>query len=128
MSGIAPIKFVAIGGGTGLSTLLQGLKPYIAPLVSEERSNARSPARRPERAERGPRISLTALVAVTDDRKSTARLGGESSVLPPGHIRNCLVALADNDRLMTRLFRHRFPGNGALGGHSLGNLIILALN
>jgi uncharacterized cofD-like protein len=128
MSGIAPIKFVAIGGGTGLSTLLQGLKPYIAPLVSEARSNARSPARRPERAEIGPRISLTAIVTVTDDGKSSGRLRGEFSVLPPGDIRNCLVALADEDQLITRLFSHRFPGNGAIGGHSLGNLIILALN
>jgi uncharacterized cofD-like protein len=128
MSGIAPIKFVAIGGGTGLSTLLQGLKPYIAPLVSEARSNARSPARRPERAEIGPRISLTAIVTVTDDGKSSGRLRGEFSVLPPGDIRNCLVALADEDHLITRLFSHRFPGNGAIGGHSLGNLIILALN
>ena len=128
MSGIAPIKFVAIGGGTGLSTLLQGLKPYIEPPVSEARSNARSPARRPERAEIGPRISLTAIVTVTDDGKSSGRLRGEFSVLPPGDIRNCLVALADEDQLITRLFRHRFPGNGAIGGHSLGNLIILALN
>jgi uncharacterized cofD-like protein len=128
MSGIAPIKFVAIGGGTGLSTLLQGLKPYIAPLVSEARSNARSPARSPERAEIGPRISLTAIVTVTDDGKSSGRLRGEFSVLPPGDIRNCLVALADEDHLITKLFSHRFPGNGAIGGHSLGNLIILALN
>jgi uncharacterized cofD-like protein len=124
MSGIAPIKFVAIGGGTGLSTLLQGLKPYIAPLVSEARSNAR----RPEKAEIVPRISLTAIVTVTDDGKSSGRLRGEFSVLPPGDIRNCLVALADEDHLITQLFRHRFPGNGAIGGHSLGNLIILALN
>jgi 2-phospho-L-lactate transferase/gluconeogenesis factor (CofD/UPF0052 family) len=116
MSGIAPIKFVAIGGGTGLSTLLQGLKPYIAPLVSEARSNARSPARSPERAEIGPRISLTAIVTVTDDGKSSGRLRGEFSVLPPGDIRNCLVALADEDLLITRLFSHRFPGNGAIGG------------
>jgi len=128
MSGIAPIKFVAIGGGTGLSTLLQGLKPYIVPLVSEARSNARSPARRPESAEIGHRISLTAIVTVTDDGKSSGRLRGEFSVLPPGDIRNCLVALANEDHLITRLFRHRFPGNGAIGGHSLGNLIILALN
>jgi uncharacterized cofD-like protein len=128
MSGIAPIKFVAIGGGTGLSTLLQGLKPYIVPLVSEARSNALSPVRRPERAEIGHRISLTAIVTVTDDGKSSGRLRGEFSVLPPGDIRNCLVALANEDHLITRLFRHRFPGNGAIGGHSLGNLIILALN
>jgi uncharacterized cofD-like protein len=65
---------------------------------------------------------------VTDDGKSSGRLRGEFSVLPPGDIRNCLVALADEDYLITRIFSHRFPGNGAIGGHSLGNLIILALN
>jgi uncharacterized cofD-like protein len=103
-----PIKIVAIGGGTGLSTLLKGLKFYVNP---------------PE-----PRISLTAIVTVTDDGKSSGRLRGEFSVLPPGDIRSCLVALADEEQLMTHLFRHRFPGDGELGGHSLGNLIILALN
>src|SRR5262245_9592751 len=118
MSGIAPIKFVAIGGGTGLATLLKGLKPYLdldaAPFGGQSGIN--------------PRISLTAIVTVTDDGKSSGRLRGEFSVLPPGDIRNCLVALAEEDHFMTRLFRHRFPGDGAIGGHSLGNLIILALN
>jgi uncharacterized cofD-like protein len=71
---------------------------------------------------------LTAIVTVTDDGKSSGRLRGEFSVLPPGDIRNCLVALAEEDHFMARLFRHRFPGDGAIGGHSLGNLIILALN
>jgi uncharacterized cofD-like protein len=71
---------------------------------------------------------LTAIVTVTDDGKSSGRLRGEFSVLPPGDIRNCLVALADEDLLLTQIFSHRFPGNGAIGGHSLGNLIILALN
>ncbi len=125
MSGIAPIKFVAIGGGTGLSTLLKGLKPYIASPVPDAPSNSSPLARESGIA---PRIRLTAIVTVTDDGKSSGRLRGEFSVLPPGDIRNCLVALADEDRLITRLFRHRFPGDGAVGGHSLGNLIILALN
>jgi uncharacterized cofD-like protein len=108
MSVNTPIKLVAIGGGTGLSTLLKGLRAYINP---------------PE-----PKVSLTAIVTVTDDGKSSGRLRGEFSVLPPGDIRSCLVALAEDEQLITRLFRHRFPGDGALGGHSLGNLIILALN
>jgi uncharacterized cofD-like protein len=108
MSATAPVKFAAIGGGTGLSTLLKGLKSFTGP---EEQ-----------------RISLTAIVTVTDDGKSSGRLRGEFSVLPPGDIRSCLVALADEERLVTQLFRHRFPGDGQLGGHSLGNLIILALN
>src|SRR5262245_39585429 len=131
MSGIAPIKFVAIGGGTGLSTLLKGLKPHIAPPVLDALSNTEASAEQYERAQRaeiGPQISLTAIVTVTDDGKSSGRLRGEFSVLPPGDIRNCLVALADENHLITRLFRHRFPGDGAIGGHSLGNLIILSLN
>lgn len=109
MSPREPIKLVTIGGGTGLSTLLSGLKPYL-------------------KDSSVPSIALTAIVTVTDDGKSSGRLRGEFSVLPPGDIRNCLVALADDEHQMTRLFRHRFPGNGDLGGHSLGNLIILALN
>lgn len=104
-----PIKLVAIGGGTGLSALLSGLKSHLKPSAP-------------------PRISLTAIVTVTDDGNSSGRLRGEFSVLPPGDIRNCLVALADDEAPMTQLFRHRFPGNGDLGGHSLGNLVILALN
>ncbi|HEY7183541.1 MAG TPA: gluconeogenesis factor YvcK family protein [Blastocatellia bacterium] len=138
MSGIAPIKFVAIGGGTGLSTLLRGLKPYIAPLGQDGPSNGKPLAEQSDVADVADaagidprissRISLTAIVTVTDDGKSSGRLRGEFSVLPPGDIRNCLVALADEERLITRIFGHRFPGDGAIGGHSLGNLIILALN
>lgn len=125
MSGIAPIKFVAIGGGTGLSTLLKGLKPHVSLPAPDALSTAETTT---GLSGMGPRISLTAIVTVTDDGKSSGRLRGEFSVLPPGDIRNCLVALADEDHLITQLFRHRFPGNGAIGGHSLGNLIILALN
>jgi uncharacterized cofD-like protein len=113
MSEVNAIKLVAIGGGTGLSTLLAGLKPYL---------------RGAGEAAGFPPISLTAIVTVTDDGKSSGRLRGEFSVLPPGDLRNCLVALADDDREMTKLFKHRFPGSGDLGGHSLGNLIILAIN
>ncbi|MBK6796736.1 MAG: YvcK family protein [Acidobacteria bacterium] len=104
---LRPIRLVAIGGGTGLSTLLKGLRED---LVSAQ-----------------PGISLTAIVTVSDDGKSSGRLREEFSVLPPGDIRNCLVALAGEDESMTQLFRHRFPGDGSIGGHSLGNLIILAL-
>lgn len=108
MSATAPIKFVAIGGGTGLATLLSGLRPYL--------NAAPSP------------LELTAIVTVTDNGKSSGRLRDEFAVLPPGDIRHCLAALAREDNLLTQLFRHRFPGDGALGGHSLGNLLILALN
>ncbi len=120
MSPHTPIKLVAIGGGTGLSTLLAGLKPYLPhPMEPQEDSTYAPPS---------VALSLTAIVTVTDNGNSSGRLRGEFSVLPPGDIRNCLVALADDGQLMTELFRHRFPGNGDLGGHSLGNLIILALN
>ncbi len=97
------INWVAIGGGTGLATLLSGLRPRL------------------------DQISLTAVVTVTDDGHSSGRLRQEFDVLPPGDIRNCLVALADPTLLMTQVFAHRFPGQGELGGHSLGNLIILGL-
>lgn len=98
------IKWVAIGGGTGLATLLSGLREHL------------------------DRISLTAIVTVTDDGQSSGRLREEFGILPPGDVRSCLVALADPSHLMTRVFRHRFPGKGELGGHSLGNLIILGLD
>jgi uncharacterized cofD-like protein len=106
MSDNTPIKVTAIGGGIGLSTLLQGLRSYIDP----------------------PKIALTAIVTVTDDGKSSGRLRSEFNVLPPGDIRNCLVALAEDSHPLAKLFCHRFPGDGPVGGHSLGNLIIIALN
>jgi len=102
------LKLVAIGGGTGLGTLLRGVKPYLSTSSI-------------------PGLELTAIVTVTDDGRSSGRLRGEFSVLPPGDIRNCLSALADDDLIVSHLFRHRFPGGGEIGGHSLGNLIILAL-
>ncbi len=105
-----PLKIVSIGGGTGLSTLLSGLKRFLCPDAAESE------------------IQLTAIVTVTDDGKSSGRLRTEFDVLPPGDIRNCLVALADESNLLTGLFRHRFAGDGSVGGHSLGNLLILALN
>jgi uncharacterized cofD-like protein len=92
----------AVGGGTGLSSLLRGLKVYTD--------------------------QISAVVAVTDDGGSSGRLRQELGILPPGDVRNCLVALADSEPLMTRLFDYRFPGPaGELGGHSFGNLLIAAL-
>ena len=104
MPGPDKIKWVAIGGGTGLATLLSGLRPRL------------------------DEVSLTAIVTVTDDGRSSGRLRSEFGALPPGDIRNCLVALAEPNHPLTRVFRHRFPGSGPLGGHSLGNLMILALS
>jgi uncharacterized cofD-like protein len=95
-------RIVVIGGGTGLSTMLRGLKRYTS--------------------------NLTAIVTVTDDGGSSGRLVREYNVLPPGDIRNCLVALADNEGLMAKLFQYRFTGaDEGLGGHSFGNLLLLAM-
>ena len=133
MPATKPLKLVAIGGGTGLSTLLSGLKHYLNAHASATQAIADRGAVPPPDALSGDPAqwslaSLTAIVTVTDDGKSSGRLREEFGVLPPGDIRNCLVALADQERLPTQLFGYRFPGDGALGGHSLGNLIILALD
>jgi len=95
-------KVVAIGGGTGLSVLLSGLKKYP--------------------------VDLTAIVTVSDSGGSSGRLRKEYGVLPPGDIRNCIVALAEEESLMTKLVNYRFEGNKGLGGHSLGNLLLVALS
>ena len=97
---------MAIGGGTGLSALLRGLKQY----VGTERLR-----------------QLTGVVTVTDDGGSSGRLRREFGVLPPGDIRNCIAALADDEDLLTRLFQYRFPNGGGLLGHSFGNLFLTAL-
>jgi uncharacterized cofD-like protein len=105
------LNVVAIGGGTGLSTLLAGLKGLVG--------KHDSPATWLE--------SLSAIVAVSDDGGSSGRLRDELKMLPPGDIRNCMVALSEDSNLLSRLFRYRFPGNGELGGHSFGNLFLAAL-
>ena len=97
---------VAIGGGTGLSALLRGLKHH----VGTDRLR-----------------QLTGVVTVTDDGGSSGRLRKEFGVLPPGDIRNCIVALADDEDLLARLFQYRFPNGGGLLGHSFGNLFLTAL-
>lgn len=107
------MRIVALGGGTGLSTLLRGLKEYVA---------SRRPGTNPR-----PIADLAAVVTVTDDGGSSGRLRREYAVLPPGDIRNCMVALSNDERLLTRLFKYRFPGTGGLGGHSFGNLFLTAL-
>lgn len=92
---------VALGGGTGLSVLLRGLKEYT--------------------------YFNTAIVAVTDEGGSSGRLRAELGMPPPGDIRNCLVALADAEPLMEKLFQHRFREGDTLAGHSLGNLLLAGL-
>jgi uncharacterized cofD-like protein len=94
-------RVVAIGGGTGLPNLLSGLKAYTD--------------------------HLTAVVTVADDGGSSGRLRRDLNILPPGDLRNCLVALAETQPLMAQLFQHRFTRQGALSGHSFGNLFIAAL-
>ena len=108
------MKVVAIGGGTGLSSLLRGLKHHVD-----------EPTRR---AKFQPRITrLTAVVTVTDEGGSSGRLRRDFRILPPGDIRNCLVALAEDETLFTRLFNHRFSNGRGLAGHSFGNLFLTAL-
>ena len=94
-------KIVAIGGGTGLSVLLRGLKEYTT--------------------------NITAVVTVTDDGGSSGRLRDEMGMLPPGDIRNCLLALSDTEPLLEQLFQHRFKGCEGLEGHSFGNLFLAAM-
>ena len=103
---MTPFRIVAIGGGTGLSTMLQGLKRY---------------ARPPQEVE------ITAVVTVTDDGGSSGRLRREFDVLPPGDIRNCMVALSEDEALLSKLFQYRFAGGKGLKGHSFGNLFLMAL-
>jgi uncharacterized cofD-like protein len=95
------LKIVSIGGGTGLSTLLRGLK--------------KCPA------------DLAAIVTVTDDGGSSGRLRDEFGILPPGDIRNCMIALSEDENLMSRLFRYRFESDGNLHDHSFGNLFLTAM-
>jgi uncharacterized cofD-like protein len=104
-------KFVAIGGGNGLSTLLSGLKRFVK--SSDPQGFGLE--------------SLSAIVAVSDDGGSSGRLRDELQMLPPGDIRNCMVALSEDSLLLSKLFRHRFRGDGNLGGHSFGNLFLAAL-
>lgn len=99
-----PLSVVAIGGGSGLSVLLRGLKHLVA-----------------------DRERLVAVVTVADDGGSSGRLRRELGVLPPGDIRNCIVALADDEDLLARLFQYRFPNGRGLSGHSFGNLFLTAL-
>lgn len=103
-------NLVAIGGGTGLSTLLAGLKKRVGKSAGETWID-----------------SLSAIVTVSDDGGSSGRLRDQLQMLPPGDIRNCIVALSEDSSLLSKLFRYRFRGDGELGGHSFGNLFLAAL-
>jgi uncharacterized cofD-like protein len=109
-----PLRVVAMGGGTGLSTLLKGLKRYVkAPGESAAGTAAIG--------------ELSAVVTVTDDGGSSGRLRREFNILPPGDIRNCIVALSEDEALLSRLFQYRFSSGQGLEGHSFGNLFVAAL-
>ena len=98
--GRTPPRVVALGGGTGLSTLLRGLK-HLTP-------------------------DITAIVTVADDGGSSGRLRADLGVPPPGDVKECLLALADDESLLSAVFSHRFA-TGELAGHTLGNLFLAAL-
>ena len=110
------LNMVTIGGGTGLSTLLRGIKHFvIGSKFNERKANSWIE-------------QLTAVVTVTDDGGSSGQLRRELRMLPPGDIRNCMVALAEDESLMTQFFKHRFNSDGNLHGHSFGNLFIAAIS
>src|SRR5437016_3808027 len=112
-----PLRVVAIGGGTGLSTLLKGLKNFVP-----------APGESFRPATEQPTIQeLSAIVTVSDDGGSSGRLRKELNMLPPGDIRNCIVALSEDADLLSQLFRHRFDKGSGLEGHSFGNLFLAAL-
>jgi uncharacterized cofD-like protein len=111
------LRVVAIGGGTGLSTLLKGLKQYVVPPGGISFLN-------PDKPVIG---ELSAVVTVSDDGGSSGRLRKEFNMLPPGDIRNCIVALSEDEALLSRLFQHRFEKGSGLEGHSFGNLFLAAL-
>src|SRR5271165_4703133 len=102
-----PLRIVSIGGGTGLSTLPRGLKRYAK---AEENL-----------------VDITAVVTVTDDGGSSGRLRRDFDVLPPGDIRNCMVALSGDESLLSNLFQYRFATGRGLKGHSFGNLFLTAM-
>ena len=103
-----PLRIVAIGGGTGLSTLLHGLKPHVPQRLAFG-PDYRSPA-----------VDITAIVTVTDDGGSSGRLRRQFGVPPPGDIRSCMTALARDEDLLTKLFSYRFANVQCVKGHSVG--------
>ncbi len=104
----APLRVVSLGGGNGLSSLLAGVRQYAG-------------------AGSGGPMDITAVVAVSDDGGSSGRLRREFDVLPPGDIRNCMVALSEDGALLSRLFQYRFEAGRGLKGHTFGNLFLTAM-
>jgi len=128
----AGLRVVAIGGGTGLSTLLKGLKRYVSSSLDRSAApDGKAPSVSGETCEPligEPLISdLSAVVTVSDDGGSSGRLRKELNMLPPGDVRNCIVALSEDEALLSRLFQHRFERGSGLEGHNFGNLFLAAL-
>jgi uncharacterized cofD-like protein len=107
-----PLRVVAIGGGTGLSTLLRGLRSHVTACAP---------------CEPGLISDLAAVVTVTDDGGSSGRLRKGFNMLPPGDLRNCMVALSEEEDMLAKLFGHRFRKGDSLQGHNFGNLFVAAL-
>ncbi len=111
----APLRIVSIGGGTGLSTLLSGLKKHTRGI--QEIPEIGSPV-----------VDIAAVVTVTDDGGSSGRLRRDFDILPPGDIRNCMTALSEDEDLLSHLFQYRFASGRGLKGHSFGNLFLTAMH
>ncbi len=128
--GARELRVVAMGGGTGLSTLLRGLKRYVP--MRERRKRPREEDGAVNSSMHHPDArwvirELSAVVTVTDDGGSSGRLREDFKMLPPGDVRNCMVALSEDEHLLSKLFQFRFD-QGDLDGHSFGNLFVAALS
>src|ERR1700758_2642797 len=111
----APLRIVSIGGGTGLSTLLSGLKKHARGVKQTVEAGI-------------PVVYIPAVVTVSDDGGSSGRLRRDFDILPPGDIRNCMTALSEDEDLLSKLFRYRFDSGRGLKGHSFGNLFLAAMH
>ncbi len=128
-AGPRELRVVAIGGGTGLSTLLKGLKKYVPapPRSYSHKLDDSGPAELAAAMAPVAIGELAAVVTVSDDGGSSGRLRKELNMLPPGDVRNCIVALSEDEALLSKLFQHRFEKGTGLEGHSFGNLFLAAL-
>jgi len=116
------LRVAAIGGGTGLSTLLRGLKRHTRQSAGYSSNSADVAPDFPSAIS-----DLAAIVTVTDDGGSSGRLRKDMNILPPGDLRNCMVALSEDEHLLSRLFQYRFESGEGLEGHSFGNLFLAGL-
>jgi uncharacterized cofD-like protein len=121
-AGPSPLRVTAIGGGTGLSTLLRGLKRHTRHTIAGSAIPGTAETQTLEEI-----AELAAIVTVTDDGGSSGRLRKDMNMLPPGDLRNCMVALSEDEHLLSRLFQYRFESGEGLQGHSFGNLFLAGL-